>query len=93
MTQKPIPEWQRQVEEIIIKAPEGTDAEELNNILQAILDIHQTVRRPEGPPGIVVNLILQGATQELYPMACAWAAFQLGVGYERYQHERSSGKP
>ena len=93
MAEMPIFKWQRQVEEILKELPVPSDAEELNNVLQAIIDKCQTACRPEGSDWIVIKTLIEIMSQDLYPMACAWAAFQLGVAYERYQRERSSGKP
>ncbi|MBA7702267.1 hypothetical protein ES703_111027 [subsurface metagenome] len=80
MRQKNIPKWQKQIEEILRKNYQGDElAEQVKNAIK-LTDFASAVEIPEGD---TVSAVLNLAIEELYPRAAVYAAFQLGVTYER----------
>lgn len=86
MEQKNIPKWRQQIEEILRRHCQGRRAS--GSIKKAIelTDLAHAVEIPSGDTGEAVSAVLTLASKELYPRAAVYAAFQLGVAYERLQN-------
>lgn len=86
MEQKNIPKWRQQIEEILRRHCQGRRA--FGSIKKAIelTDLAHAVEIPSGDTGEAVSAALTLASKELYPRAAVYAAFQLGVAYERLQN-------
>ena len=83
MEQKNIPKWQEQIEELLRKNYQGDElAEQVKNAIELTALAHAV----EIPEGDTVSAVLTLASEELYPRAAVYAAFQLGVAYERLQN-------
>lgn len=78
--------WQEQIEEILRKRYHGYEL--LKRLKKAIelTDVAHTVEIAPGDIGEAVSSLLTLASEELRPLAAAYAAFQLGIAYERLQN-------
>lgn len=92
MAKKQRPKWQQEIEVILKKQQDESGVGETVKIFDALLEIVKIIDIPEGNDGSLIQLMLSKMSQELYPLAIAMAGFQLGIAWERYQRERSSGK-
>ena len=81
-----ISKWQEQVEAILREKFSGDDFSQLLKKAFELVDLVGTVELPSGDIGQVVAPILKHASEGLRPLAAVYAAFQLGVAYERYQN-------
>ena len=87
MEQKNIPKWQQQIEEILSKHYQGEElAEQVKKAIE-LTDLAHGVEIPSGDTGKAVSAVLNLASKELYSLAAVYAAFQLGVAYERLENE------
>jgi len=81
-----IPKWQEQVEAILGKKYQGDELLTRVQQVNAFLALANDVDVPSGDIGASVLLMLKWASDELRPLVATYAAFQLGVAYERYQN-------
>lgn len=81
-----IPDWQKQVEEILRKKYQGDELSERVRQAIELTDLAHEVEIPPGDTGEAVSAVLTLASEELYPLAAVYAAFQIGVAYERLQN-------
>ena len=86
MEQKNTPKWQEQIEEILRKNYQGDElAEQLKRAIE-LTDLAHTVEIPSGDTGEAAIAVLNLASEELRPRSAVYAAFQLGMAYERLQN-------
>jgi len=85
MTQTNIPKWQEQIEELLRKNYQGDELSEQVKKAIELTDLAHAVEIPSGDTGEAVSAVLAMASEELYPRAAVYVAFQLGVAYERLQ--------
>ncbi len=83
MEQKNIPKWQQQIEDLLRDHYRG---EELSEQLKKAIELTDLAHAVEIPSGETVSAVLNLASKELYPRAAVYAAFQLGVAYERLEN-------
>ena len=81
-----IPKWQEQIEAILRKKYQGNELSEQVKKAIELTDLAYAVEMPSGDAGGAVSAVLTLASKELYPLAAVYAAFQLGVAYERLQN-------
>ncbi|MBA7464967.1 hypothetical protein ES707_00125 [subsurface metagenome] len=86
MEQKNIPKWQEQVEAILRKKFQGDELSKQVKKAIELTDLAHAVGIPSGDTGEAVSAVLTLASEELYPLAAVYAAFQLGVAYERLEN-------
>jgi len=86
MNQNQKSKWQEQVEAILREKFPGDELSPLLKKAFELIDLVGTVEIPSGDIGQVVAPILKHASEGLRPLAAVYAAFQLGVAYERYQN-------
>jgi len=78
--------WQQQVEAILRKEfGEDKFWEQLKRAFE-LSDLAQIVELPTGDMGKIISILLKQASEELRPLAAAYAVFQLGMAYERLQN-------
>jgi len=78
--------WQQQVEAILRKEfGEDEFWEQLKRAFE-LSDLAQIVELPTGDMEKIISILLKQASEELRPLAAAYAAFQLGMAYERLQN-------
>lgn len=78
--------WQQQVEAILRKEfGEDEFWEQLKRAFE-LSDLAQIVELPIGDMGKIISILLKQASEELRPLSTAYAAFQLGMAYERLQN-------
>ena len=89
MKQENIPKWQEQIEELLRKNYQGD--ERLEQVKKAIelTDLAHAVEIALRGYWGAVSAVLTLASVELYPQAAVYAAFQLGVAYERLENANS----
>ncbi len=80
------PKWQQQIEEILRKHYQGDELSEQVKKAIELTDLAHAVEIPSGDTGEAVSAVLNLASKELYPMAAVYAAFQLGIAYERLEN-------
>lgn len=86
MNQNQVPKWQEQVEAILREKFPGDEFSQLLKKSLELIELVREVELPSGEIGKVVAPILKHTSEELRPLAAVYAAFQLGVAYERYQN-------
>ena len=86
MGQENMPEWQEQIEKLLKKHYQGEELSEQVGKAIELTDLAHAVKIPSGDTGEAVSAVLTLASKELYPLAAVYAAFQLGVAYERLQN-------
>lgn len=81
-----IPKWQEQIEAILREKYQGDELTRQLETVNALISLVEAVDMPSGDTGGIVSQLLKNASEELRPLTATYAAFQLGVAYERYQN-------
>ena len=85
--------WQQEIEELLKREYSEDELKRKLKVLQDILDHYKDKEQPAGDEWDVIRVVCHGAVNELAVKPLFYAAFQLGIAYERYKNaQRSSGK-
>ena len=85
--------WQQEIEELLTQEYLPSEAERKQKVRQDILEHLKAINKPDGADWDVIQTICNAALNTLAPRSAFYAAFQVGIAYERYKNaQRSSGK-
>jgi hypothetical protein len=84
--------WEEEIEEILREQFQGNQLSERMQKAKELLEITQEVELPVGDIGQIVAILLRQMSEELRPLTAAYAGYQLGVAFERYNGRREDAR-
>jgi len=79
-----IPKYQAQIAEILRKKFPENEFARLLRVTDEFITLVGKVEKPTGDIEKILSPILKHSSENLTPLATAYAGFQLGVAYEKY---------